>query len=134
MSVNYECNTVETLKHAIKHTTIVVVKLGAEWCGPCKMVAPKFSEMADNVHRNLRKFHDEGVQNLPTCSFISIDVDNVCADTGGKWGDYLQCGGVPMFIVFFNGKTEDTFTGADMRPVNKCIEQSLQQSFQTTPV
>ena len=64
MSVNYECNTVETLKQQIKQYTIVVVKLGAEWCSPCKMVAPKFSEMAVNVHRNLQTFTEQGVQNL----------------------------------------------------------------------
>jgi len=134
MSVNYECNTVETLKQHIKQNTILVVKLGAEWCAPCKMIAPKFSEMAGNVHANLRKFHEQGVPNLPTCSFISIDIDNTCADTGSKWAEQLQCGGVPMFLVFFNGKTEDTFSGADLGPVNECIENALQQSLQTTAV
>jgi thiol-disulfide isomerase/thioredoxin len=134
MSVNYECNTVETLKQHIKQNTIVVVKLGAKWCSPCKIIAPKFVETGDNVHRHLRKFHEEGMENLPTCSFISIDVDDICFDTGGKWGDQLQCGGVPMFIVFFNGKTEDTFSGADMTPVNACIENAIQQSLQTTAV
>ena len=134
MSVNYECNTVETLKHHIKRHAIVVVKLGAEWCEPCKMIAPKFSEMAENVHGNLRKFHERGMKNLPICSFISIDIDNTCEDTGQKWGEHLQCGGVPMFLVFFNGRTENTFTGADLDPVIECIENALQQSLQTTAV
>ena len=72
MSVNYECKKVETLKQHIKQNTIVVVKLGAKWCSPCKIIAPKFVETGDNVHRHLRKFHEEGMENLPTCSFISI--------------------------------------------------------------
>ena len=55
MSVNYECNTVETLKQHIKQNTILVVKLGAEWCAPCKMLkedffnSEEFQQKAENL-------------------------------------------------------------------------------------
>ena len=134
MNVNYLCKNIETFKQIIINNKIVVVKLGAKWCNPCKIIAPKYDEMAKNVDDNLRKFYFKGVQNLPSCSFLSIDVDDICEDTGDKWGDYLQCNGVPMFLIFFNKKIEETFMGGDLKPVSDCIERIIQLSFNTTSV
>lgn len=71
---------------------LVVVDFSAEWCGPCKAIAPKFEEMA-------KKYSD--------CIFIHFDVDQV------QVPDSSDVSGIPTFKFFKNGKLLHQFSGAD---------------------
>lgn len=128
MAVNYTCKTSKELKSVIKNNTIVVLKLGAQWCQPCKEIAPMFNQIAINVHTNINKVLKD-LANKPTISFYSIDIDNICEDINLKWGEFFNCSGVPMFILFFKGKTFDTIIGGDINKVSNLIENLIQQSL-----
>jgi thioredoxin 1 len=71
----------------------VMVDFWAEWCGPCKMIAPVLDELAD-----------EYAGRLTICK-LNIDSN---AETAPKFG----VRGIPTLIVFKNGQIAGTKVGA----------------------
>lgn len=71
----------------------VLVDYWAEWCGPCKMIAPVLEEVAD-------LYKDK----LTVCK---MDVDANTA-TPPKYG----IRGIPTLMLFKNGNVEASKTGA----------------------
>ena len=71
----------------------VLVDFWAEWCGPCKMIAPILEEIAGEYDGKLK--------------ICKMDVDaNV--ETAPKYG----VRGIPTLIVFSNGDVAGTKVGA----------------------
>lgn len=71
----------------------VLVDFWAEWCGPCKMIAPVLEELAD-----------EYAGKLKVCK-LNIDSN---PETAPKFG----VRGIPTLIIFKNGQAESTKVGA----------------------
>ena len=71
----------------------VLVDFWAEWCGPCKMIAPVLDEIADEYAGKLK--------------ICKVDVDSN-PDIPPKFG----IRGIPTLIVFKNGAVEATKVGA----------------------
>ncbi len=71
----------------------VLVDFWAEWCGPCKMIAPVLSELAD-----------EYAGKVKVCK---VDVD-ANPDIPPKFG----IRGIPTLILFKGGNAEATKVGA----------------------
>ena len=71
----------------------VLVDFWAEWCGPCKMVAPLLEELADEYDGKLK--------------VCKMDVD-ANPDTAPKYG----IRGIPTLIIFNNGDVAGTKVGA----------------------
>ena len=77
----------------IKSSQPVMVDFWAEWCGPCKMIAPVLEEIAG-----------EYAEKLKVCK---MDVD-ANPNTAPKYG----IGGIPTLILFNNGDVAGTKVGA----------------------
>jgi thioredoxin 1 len=71
----------------------VLVDYWAEWCGPCKMIAPILSEIADEYSDRVK-----------VCK-IDIDANQ---QTPPKYG----IRGIPTLMLFRNGEVEATKVGA----------------------
>jgi thioredoxin 1 len=71
----------------------VLVDFWAEWCGPCKMIAPVIAEIAG-----------EYAGRLKVCK---MDVD-ANSETAPKFG----IRGIPTLMIFKNGNAEATKVGA----------------------
>ena len=71
----------------------VLVDYWAEWCGPCKMIAPILEEVAG-----------EYADTLKVCK-IDIDANQ---ETPPKYG----IRGIPTLMLFKNGEVEATKVGA----------------------
>jgi len=71
----------------------VLVDFWAEWCGPCKMIAPVLSEIADDYAGKIK--------------VCKVDVD-ANPDIPPKFG----IRGIPTLILFKGGNAEATKVGA----------------------
>ena len=76
----------DAFANLLKHNTgLIILKLGATWCGPCKTMGP----ILENVKK---KIGDKG-------TIIKIDVDK-----NQKLASELNISGVPTLIIYKNGK------------------------------
>ena len=69
----------------------VVVDFNAQWCGPCKMLAPVIEELAED---------------LPEVKFVSVDID----DNDDLADDY-DVFSIPCLVVFKDGEEADRSVG-----------------------
>ena len=77
----------------IQSTTPVLVDYWAEWCGPCKMIAPILDDVAKEYAGKLK------------VAKLNIDENQ---DTPPKYG----IRGIPTLMLFKNGNVEATKVGA----------------------
>ncbi len=77
----------------LQSETPVLVDYWAEWCGPCKMIAPILDEIASEYGERLK------------VAKLNIDENQV---TPPKYG----IRGIPTLILFKNGNIEATKVGA----------------------
>lgn len=77
----------------LKSNVPVVVDFWAEWCGPCRVIAPIVEELS--------KEYDGKVQ------FAKVNVDE-SPDLAGRFG--VQ--GIPTLIIFKDGKEVGRLVGA----------------------
>jgi len=79
-------------KEVLQAKGVVVVDFFAEWCGPCKIMGPRFEEAA---------------KDLPNVRFVKVNID----ESQAKAQEYGVMS-VPTLLVFRNGKVVDQAVGA----------------------
>jgi thioredoxin 1 len=94
MSANTVAVTDETFEaEVLKATGPVLVDFWAEWCGPCKMIAPALEEI--------------GAEFAGKVTVAKVNIDENPA-TPPKYG----IRGIPTLMLFKNGKLEASKVGA----------------------
>jgi len=94
MSEHLVSVTDDTFKKEVLEDKIpVLVDYWAEWCGPCKMIAPVLNEIASEYVDKLK--------------IVKLNIDEN-PGTPPKYG----IRGIPTLILFKNGEVEATKVGA----------------------
>jgi len=103
-SVVVEVQSLEHKKHFINNNQVCVVKVHADWCQPCKAIAPRYAQMA-------QKYNRPGV-----CVLIAENADLNISNVKG----------VPTHQFFKNGQYINAdIVGADIAAVEKRIIELL---------
>lgn len=80
-------------QEVLKSDTPVLVDFWAQWCGPCRMVAPVLDQIADEMDGKVR--------------VAKLDVDS-----NQQIAYQFQVSSIPTFILFKNGQMADRMMGA----------------------
>ncbi len=76
----------------------ILIDFWAEWCGPCRMVAPILEKLADELEGKVR------------VGKVNVDDESALA---GRYG--IQS--IPTLLLFKGGKVVDQYIGATTRDV-----------------
>lgn len=83
----------ENFDGAINENPLILVDFYADWCGPCKMMAPIVEELARDLEGKI------------TVAKINVDENS---DIAARF----QIFSIPTFILFKNGRPEEKIIGA----------------------
>jgi thioredoxin 1 len=93
--------TVERRAELIANNDIVVVKYSAEWCGPCKKIAPEYLSMCQT--------------DIDGVVYCEEDVDD-------ELGPYAcEIKSIPSFHIFNKGEFVSSCKGSDMTVLAQLI-------------
>lgn len=100
-----ECLSLQSADHKnkiIKSNTVVCIDIYADWCSPCKRIAPDYAKMA--AHYN----------NPGRCTMVKEDLDLKLSDNIKQ---------VPTFHFYKKGVFVHSISGADLTKVDEVMKQ-----------
>ncbi|KEI38683.1 uncharacterized protein L969DRAFT_24271 [Mixia osmundae IAM 14324] len=80
-----------------------IIDFWATWCGPCKVISPKFEAMSSE---------------FPGVQFLKVDVDEE-----PEIAQENNIRAMPTFIVYKDGAKVDQVVGADATKLRQAIEK-----------
>ncbi|MCH0629220.1 thioredoxin [Kocuria palustris] len=92
----------QEFEEALKFDGLIVVDFFAEWCGPCKAIAPVLDQLSNRYN---------------SVKFIKVDVDQL-TDLARKY----EVNAMPTFKFIKNGKVVDEVVGADPNKIVRVID------------
>ncbi len=104
-TINISENNFEA--EVLKSDIPVLVDFWADWCGPCKMIAPTIEELSEEYAGRAKICKLDVQQNQSLAESFAVS-------------------GIPTLIMFSNGKAEETLVGVQPKEtLQKLIEKYL---------
>lgn len=97
-------------KHATETGLPVIADFYSDGCGPCRMIAPVFKKLAQEIGQ------DKAV-------FVKVDTNTLY-----QLSSQYQVRSLPTFIFFLHGKKWDQFSGAGEAQLRQMTEQVVRQA------
>ena len=91
--MDYSLNSQNFEQDVLKSSIPVLVDFSADWCGPCKMMAPVIDELADMYEGEMK-------------------VGKINVDQSPDIAQKYNVMSIPMFAFFKNGEVVETAVGA----------------------
>ncbi|KAI8070451.1 Allergen Cop c 2 [Gongronella butleri] len=105
MAIQNVPKNLEEFNTLIASDKLVVIDFYATWCGPCKLISPKFEKLVDEY---------------PDVIFAKVDVDEA-ADVAAEVGVRAM----PTFMFFRKGAKVDEVVGANLANIVSKIKANL---------
>ncbi|KAH6643368.1 thioredoxin-like protein [Truncatella angustata] len=101
----------------LSSSTIVVADFYADWCGPCKMIAPTFESLAT-------KFSKPG--KITFCKINTDSQQSIASAHGVR--------AMPTFLIFKSGSVIETIQGANPPALTAAVEKSVKLAGNVAPL
>jgi thioredoxin 1 len=106
MAENLKYLTDETFESTIS-AGVTLVDFYADWCGPCRMIAPIVEELANEMHDK--------------ATIAKLDIENA-QESAQKY----QVTSIPTIIIFKDGQEVDRIVGLkDKAALSNAVESAL---------
>ena len=94
-------NTREEFDECLKNNELVVVDFTASWCGPCRMIGPKFAKLSEEH---------------PDVKFVKVDVDK-----NSETSEACHISAMPTFHTYKKGEKLGEIVGASEQKLKDLI-------------
>jgi len=98
--------TRQELKNHVKNHEVVIVKFKAEWCGPCKQVAPHIKTLMETFNK---------------INYVEVDVDD-----GSNIASYLKIRSIPTIISYVNGDIHEILSSSNTTDITNFFVKTNQ--------
>lgn len=95
-------------RQTLSSHAVVIADFYADWCGPCKMIAPVFESLAT-------KYAKPG-----KIAFVKVDVD-----AQGEIAQQYSVRAMPTFLVLRNGSVIETIQGANPPALTAAVDKAV---------
>ncbi|KAJ9155611.1 Thioredoxin-like protein [Pleurostoma richardsiae] len=103
-------------RQILSSSSVVVTDFYADWCGPCKVIAPTFETLSTKYSKPKR------------ITFCKVNVDNQ-QEIASQYGVRAM----PTFLIFRSGSVIDTIQGADPSALTAAVEKAVKLAGTAAP-
>jgi len=98
------------LKSFLKKKEVVIVKVSANWCGPCKRILPQVNQLFSQLNNNV--------------SMVLVDADN-----GSDICNFLKVKTIPHLVNYVDGMPYDILTSSKSNDVLEFFKSTNNRSL-----
>jgi thioredoxin 1 len=98
---------IDNIDEVLKEKSVTLLQFSAEWCGPCKMLTPIISTLAE-------EYSDKDA------NILKINVDS-----NAEIGHKFNVRAIPTVIIFKDGIEQNRLVGMNMKDSYKMALDSL---------